>query len=174
MLKHSRLTATRLRQQEQSGDDNTSKVDFEQLQITNQRVLETISHRNRQLLHLKSVSSNILNAADSEQQALETAGVALQVIQSEIDNRESILRRLTKEHQTVLADRKRAAETNHALRKRTERFSVPATIDYVRDKQRLYADRQQAGTLQRRLEIAEVELAQHRKVWYTLQHLSPV
>jgi hypothetical protein len=47
-------------------------------------------------------------------------------------------------------------------------------MEYVHDKQKLITDRRQAGTLQRRLSLAEAELAQHRKVWQTLRSPHPM
>jgi hypothetical protein len=174
--KNQKVTATRLlsRSQEQSVDDDTNRIDYEQLQITNQRVQEAIAQRNKKLLLMKLVSSNIQHAADSKQQQLETVGKKLAVIQLEINSRDGILRRLTREHQTVLGDREKATATNTNLKKQVATYTVPGVMEYVHDKQKLITDRRQAGTLQRRLSLAEAELAQHRKVWQTLRSPHPM
>lgn len=58
-LKQQRRLATQLRHQQQSGEERMTRVDFEQLRITNARVLETISQKNVQMIELKNIGTSV-------------------------------------------------------------------------------------------------------------------
>lgn len=58
-IKQQRRLTTQLRQQRQSGEERMARVDFEQLRITNARVLETISEKNNHMLELNAVDLRV-------------------------------------------------------------------------------------------------------------------
>eukprot|EP01136_Pigoraptor_vietnamica_P030441 Opistho-1_new@89695 len=153
-----------LKQKEEMGEV-LHAIDFEQLKIENRQYLERIEERNEELLRLKLTAGNTLLVLNSYKKKLNTLTLESSRLKTEITQREDMFKRISTETVVVETERAKAERINQTLRRQLDDFKVPQILQYVNEKADQYDLAKRVSTWERKVEIAELSLRKHRKLW---------
>ncbi|VDI59694.1 cilia- and flagella-associated protein 263-like [Mytilus galloprovincialis] len=173
-LKNSQLKVQKMKldlqfkQKEEMGEA-LHEVDFQQLKIENEQYLEKIDEKNTELMDLKLKASKSLQVLNSYKKKLHTLTMESERLKSEISSRNELLTKIDAETTVVEDERAKAEKINRKLRQQLTDFRVPDVMDYVTEKADLYEIQRKVKNWERKVEIAEMALKTHKKMWTKMQ-----
>ncbi|KAM9121967.1 cilia- and flagella-associated protein 263 [Pangshura tecta] len=147
-----------LKQKEEMGEA-LHEVDFQQLKIENAQFLEKIDERNRDLLQLKLTAGNTLQILNSYKRKLQNATAASARLMKEISQRKEALEKMERETILVEEERAKAESVNKRLWQQLSDYRVPPVLKYVNQKMAICDLENNIKIWERKVEIAETNMA---------------
>ncbi|XP_043918171.1 coiled-coil domain-containing protein 113 [Protopterus annectens] len=161
---HNKKLKLQLKQKEEMGEV-LHEVDFQQLKIENKQFLEKIDERNQDLLRLKLMAANTLQILNTYKRKLQNMTDESARLNKEFASRQDMLQRINKENKLVEEERDKAEHINKQLRTEMSDYRVPSVMEYVNSKADHTDFQKNVKAWERKVEIAEMSLKNHRKAW---------
>eukprot|EP00912_Choanoflagellata_sp_UC4_P001348 UC4_evm3s832 len=157
-----------LKQKEEMGEV-LHKVDFQQLRIENKQYMEKIEERNTELLRLKMSAGNTLQRLNALKQELNQLIKENTGLENDIQSSKKLQNKISKESISVETEHASHIRVHEELKTMMESFRVPAVMDYVADKARLFELEKSLHNWNRKVSVAEMKLKRHKQTWKNAQ-----
>lgn len=157
-------TDASIRQKEANGEV-LHPVDFNQLKIENQQYLEKIEDRNIAMLKLKTSAGKTVQMLNRYNQHLQVQAGFVEKLEQDIASRNAMIKRVEAEYSVVESEQLTARAEHDRLRKNIERFRVPSTMEYVREKAELQQLQKDVGAWAQRVRVAEQNVSRYKRIY---------
>merc|ERR1712008_83261 len=143
-----------LKSKSETGDD-LQYIDFHQLQIENQELLQRIENATQELLDLKKKSGRTQKQLGVMKKSLASLTAEVKTWEDEIRERRALLDKTEKDIVKVVEEKETARKDHKKLRAQRTSSQIPQVVDYVTQKAEEYQLEAQKRDWERKVELAE-------------------
>lgn len=142
-----------LKSKSETGDD-LQYIDFHQLQIENQELLQRIEDATQELLDLKKKSGRTQKQLGVMKKSLASLTAEVKTWEDEIRERRALLDKTEKDIVKVVEEKETARKDHKKLRAQRTSSQIPQVVDYVTQKAEEYQLEAQKRDWERKVELA--------------------